>query len=87
MQQDLAPASLLDFPTSSATGIIGVDGLGQGAVPPNSSAFTAHPDLYEATQGSVRLAIRNGSIALGSPDVPGFASGGTGLGQARAYAP
>ena len=37
--------------------------------------LAAHPDLYEQSQGAVRLSIRDGRIALGSLDAPGFASG------------
>ena len=37
--------------------------------------LAAHPDVYEDTQGAVRLAIRDGRIALGSLAGPGFASG------------
>src|SRR6266446_3328574 len=50
--------------------------FGQGADAAEQQRFlSAHPDLYEMTHGSVRLAIRDGSIALGSLDIPGFASG------------
>jgi hypothetical protein len=36
--------------------------------------LAAHPDVYERTHGAVRLKIREGRIALGSLDCPGFAS-------------
>jgi Asp-tRNA(Asn)/Glu-tRNA(Gln) amidotransferase A subunit family amidase len=37
--------------------------------------LAAHPDLYECSQGAVRLSIRDGRIALGSLAGTGFASG------------
>jgi hypothetical protein len=77
VQQDLALASLLGLSHVERNGHHYVDGFaGQGAgAAEQQRFFTAHPDLYEATRGSVRLAIRDGSIALGSLDIPGFASG------------
>jgi len=35
----------------------------------------AHPDLYERSHGAVRVKIENGSIATGSLDCAGYASG------------
>jgi len=37
--------------------------------------LAAHGDLYETSHGAVRVAIRDGRMALGSLDCPGFASG------------
>jgi hypothetical protein len=34
----------------------------------------AHPDLYERSNGAVRLKIRNGQLAIGSLAEPGCAS-------------
>jgi hypothetical protein len=40
--------------------------------------LTAHPDLYHrATDGSVRVAIHNGTIAVGSLATPGLGAGPT----------
>ena len=77
VQQDLALASLLGLSHVERNGHHYVDGFaGQGAGAAEQQRFlAAHPDLYETSHGSVRLAIRDGSIALGSLDIPGFASG------------
>ena len=77
VQQDLALASLLGLSHVERNGHHYVNGFaGQGAGAPEQQRFlTAHPDLYETTHRSVRLAIRDGSIALGSLEMPGFASG------------
>lgn len=47
------------------------------ATPPSEAgAFLhAHPDLYEQSDGKVRLAIHGGAIAIGSLAQPGFACG------------
>jgi len=37
--------------------------------------LAAHPDLYARSHGAVRLVIRDGQLAIGSLDCPGFASG------------
>ncbi|MDQ6916247.1 MAG: hypothetical protein M3023_00320 [Pseudomonadota bacterium] len=78
VQQDLALVSVLGLSHVERNGHHYVNGFaGQGAGPAEQQGFlSAHPDLYESSHGSVRLAICDGSIALGSLDVPGFASGG-----------
>jgi hypothetical protein len=77
VQQDLALASVLGLSHVERNGHHYVDGFaGQGAGAAEQQRFlSAHPGLYEKSHGSVRLAIRDGSIALGSLDIPGFASG------------
>jgi L-alanine-DL-glutamate epimerase-like enolase superfamily enzyme len=77
VQQDLALASVLGLSHVERNGHHYVNGFaGQGADAAEQQRFlSAHPDLYETSHGSVRLAIRNGTIALGSLDAPGFASG------------
>jgi hypothetical protein len=77
VQQDLALASVLGLSHVERNGHHYVDGFaGQGADAAEQQRFLAvHPDLYETSHGSVRLAIRNGSISLGSLAIPGFASG------------
>lgn len=77
VQQDLALASLLGLTHVERNGHHYVNGfVGQGADGAEQQRFlSAHPDLYDTSHGSVRLTIRAGSIALGSLDVPGFASG------------
>jgi hypothetical protein len=77
VQQDLALASVLGLSHVERNGHHYVNGFsGQGAGADEQQRFlSAHPDLYQRSHGSVRLAIRDGSIALGSLEIPGFASG------------
>jgi hypothetical protein len=77
VQQDLALASVLGLSHVERNGHHYVNGFsGQGAGVDEQQRFlSAHPDLYQRSHGSVRLAIRDGSIALGSLEIPGFASG------------
>jgi hypothetical protein len=77
VQQDLALASVLGLSHVERNGHHYVNGFaGQGASAAEQQRFLfAHPDLYETSHGSVRLAIRDGSIALGSLEIPGFACG------------
>jgi len=77
VQQDLALASVLGLSHVERNGHHYVNGFaGQGADAVEQQRFLcAHPDLYETSHGSVRLAINRGTIALGSLDCPGFASG------------
>ncbi len=74
VQQDLALVSLLGLGHVERNGHHYVDGFA-GAPPAEQAAFLAgHPDLYHLQDGRVRLAIRGGDLAIGSLDVPGFAS-------------
>lgn len=76
VQQDLALVGLLGLTHVERNGHHYVDGFaGQGAGAAEQQAFlAAHPDLYRDDGGNVRLAIRNGTIALRSLDQPGFGS-------------
>ena len=77
VQQDLALASVLGLPHVERNGhhyVNGFSGQGAGAVE-QQRFLAAHPDLYLTSHGSVRLAIHDGWIALGSLEIPGFASG------------
>jgi L-alanine-DL-glutamate epimerase-like enolase superfamily enzyme len=76
VQQDLALVGLLGLTHVERNGHHYVDGFaGQGAGAAEQQAFfAAHPDLYRDDGGNVRLAIRNGTIALSSLDQPGFGS-------------
>jgi hypothetical protein len=76
VQQDLALVGLLGLTHVERNGHQYVDGFaGQGAGAAEQQAFlAAHPDLYRDDGGNVRLAIRNGTIALRSLDQPGFGS-------------
>jgi hypothetical protein len=77
LQQDLALATLIGARHVERNGHHYVDGMA-GAPQREQDAFlAAHPDLYaRATNGRVRLSIRNGTVALGSLDrTPGLAVG------------
>lgn len=76
VQQDLALASVLGLSHVERNGHHYVNGFaGQGADAAEQQRFlAAHPRLYDTAHGSVRLAIHDGSIALGSLHAPGFAS-------------
>jgi hypothetical protein len=77
LQQDLALATLIGAGHVERNGHHYVDGMA-GAPQHEQDAFlAAHPDLYaRATNGRVRLSIRNGAVALGSLDrKPGLAVG------------
>ncbi len=77
VQQDLALINLLGIGHVERNGHHYVNGFaGQGAPAREQRAFlSAHPDLYESSQGAVRLAVRNGTLDLRSLDGPGFAAG------------
>ncbi|GAA4354774.1 mandelate racemase [Variovorax defluvii] len=74
VQQDLALVDLLGITHVERNGHHYVDGM--AALPPaEQQAFLdAHGDLYERSQGAVRLRIRDGRLALGSLACTGFAS-------------
>jgi hypothetical protein len=46
--------------------------------------FTAHPDLYENSNGCIRVAVREGELAIGSLATPGFASAAAPIWQSLA---
>ncbi|HEV8471674.1 MAG TPA: enolase C-terminal domain-like protein [Methylomirabilota bacterium] len=74
VQQDLALVSVLGLTHVERNGHHYVNGM--AALPPTEQqAFlAAHPDLYMAAGGTVRLRIEHGRLALGSLACPGFAS-------------
>jgi hypothetical protein len=47
----------------------------QAGLAQQQAFLDAHPDLYERSHGAVRVRIRDGRLAIGSLDAPGFASG------------
>jgi hypothetical protein len=74
VQQDLCLASLIATHVERNGHHFG--GGMNGAPKAEREAFlAAHPDLYRRTGDDVRLIIRDGSIALGSLDVPGLGVG------------
>ncbi len=75
VQQDLALVNLLGITHVERNGHHYVDGMAAQCVSEQQAFLAAHPDLYEHSQGAVRLSITGGRIALGSLAGPGFASG------------
>jgi hypothetical protein len=75
VQQDLALVDLLGITHVERNGHHYVDGMRALPAGEQQAFLAAHPDLYERSHGAVRLAIRDGRIALGSLDCPGYASG------------
>ncbi|MFN3348721.1 hypothetical protein [Pseudorhodoplanes sp.] len=75
VQQDLALLAFHGIEHSERNGHHFVGGF-PGTPPEEARAFLrAHPDLYEARDGAVRLSIRDGALAIGSlGGQPGFAS-------------
>ena len=75
VQQDLALVSLLGLAHVERNGHHYVNGMA-GAPQAEQAAFlAAHPDLYERSQGAVRLRIENGNLQLQSLGCAGYASG------------
>ena len=75
VQQDLALVNLLGIMHVERNGHHYVNGMAALPRAEQRAFLDAHPDLYEESHGAVRLAIRNGRIALGSLDCAGYASG------------
>jgi hypothetical protein len=75
VQQDLALATLIGATHVERNGHHYVDGM--SAPPAEQDAFlTHHPDIYHrAANGRLRVTINEGTIALGSLDVPGLGVG------------
>jgi L-alanine-DL-glutamate epimerase-like enolase superfamily enzyme len=75
VQQDIALAAALGVAHVERNGHHYATGM-QGAGAAERQRFAdAHPDLYERGETGLRLRIRNGSLAIGSLDCTGFASG------------
>jgi hypothetical protein len=73
VQQDLAIAGLIGVGHVQRNGHHYVNGM-SGVPEGEAAAFLrGHPDLYHRADGVVRLTIRDGKVALGSLDCPGFA--------------
>jgi hypothetical protein len=75
VQQDLALVNLLGITHVERNGHYYVNGMAAQPRPEQEAFLRAHPDVYEASHGAVRLRIAEGRIALGSLDCAGFASG------------
>jgi L-alanine-DL-glutamate epimerase-like enolase superfamily enzyme len=75
VQQDLALVNLLGITHVERNGHHYVDGMAALPQAEQQAFLQAHPDLYEHSHGAVRLRIRDGELAIGSLETPGFASG------------
>lgn len=75
LQQDLALVSLLGIRHVERNGHHYVDGMAAAPESEQDAFLAAHPDLYHRSHGAVRPLIRDGMLALGSLDCPGYASG------------
>lgn len=75
VQQDLALVNLLGITHVERNGHHYVNGMAALPAAEQDAFLAAHPDVYERSHGAVRLAIRDGRIALGSLACAGFASG------------
>ena len=74
VQQDLALVNLLGITHVERNGHHYVNGMAAQSPAEQQAFLAAHPDVYEQSQGAVRLSIFGGRIALGSLATPGFAS-------------
>jgi hypothetical protein len=75
VQQDLALVNLLGLTHVERNGHHYVNGMAALPRPEQDAFLAAHPDLYEDSQGAVRLKIRNGRLSIGSLAGAGFAAG------------
>ncbi|RZI92957.1 MAG: hypothetical protein EOP78_12230 [Variovorax sp.] len=73
VQQDLSLAALLGLAHAERNGHHYVEGFGDAPAEESAAFAAAHADLYDSAAGRPRLAIREGRIAIGSLDRPGFA--------------
>lgn len=74
VQQDLALVNLLGLTHVERNGHHYVNGMAALPEAEQEAFLRAHPDLYERSHGAVRLAIRDGHLAIGSLGCTGFAS-------------
>jgi len=75
LQQDLALVSLLGIRHVERNGHHYVNGMAAAPASEQDAFLVAHPDLYHRSHGAVRPLIRDGKLAIGSLDCPGYASG------------
>ena len=74
VQQDLALVALLGLADVERNGHHFIDGFAGRPAGESRAFLDAHPDLYHVQDGKVRLAIRDGRLALESLDCKGFGS-------------
>jgi hypothetical protein len=75
VQQDLALVSLLGLEHVERNGHHYVNGMAGAPAAEQRSFLAAHPDLYREENGTVRLRIEKGRLAIGSLACPGYAVG------------
>ena len=75
LQQDLALVNLLGLTHVERNAHHFIDGFGGRPQSECDAFLSAHPDLYHRQDDRVRLDIREGAIAIGSLDCPGFGTG------------
>lgn len=75
VQQDLALVSLMGMTHVERNGHHYANGMAVAPRAEQDAFLAAHPDLYHRADGVVRLAIRDGEIAIASLACAGFASG------------
>jgi hypothetical protein len=81
VQQDLALVGWLGLSHVERNGHHYVNGLAAVPEAEQQALLKRHPGLYEPSDGAVRLAIRDGQLALSSlATAPGFATGIPGAG-------
>jgi hypothetical protein len=74
VQQDLALGALLGISHAERNGHHYVDGFADTPAAEAEAFMAAHPDLYAADAGKIRLAIHDGDLLTGSLTGPGFAT-------------
>ncbi len=74
LQQDLALVSLLGLSHVERNGHHYVNGMADLPATEQQAFLAAHGDLYEHSHGAVRVAIRQGQLAIGSLQCTGYAS-------------
>jgi L-alanine-DL-glutamate epimerase-like enolase superfamily enzyme len=74
VQQDLAIAAVLGLAHVERNGHYYVNGMAGLPDHEQESFLQGHPDLYERSEGAVRLRIRGGELSIGSLGCAGYAS-------------
>jgi hypothetical protein len=75
VQQDSALIAFHGIAHAERNGHHYVDGFAETPAAEAQAFLAAHPDLYEEAGGTVRLAVRDGTISTFSLAAPGFACG------------
>lgn len=73
VQQDCALAAILGCTHAERNGHHYAHGMSAAPSGEQRDFASAHPDIYTVIDGTTCLAVRDGRIALGSLDAPGFA--------------